>query len=172
MEFGGQLEGFPMEVVKRMLEEQQKQNEAAPDIKIFEADIRANKYQKGFDWMITVEGAEFWQLVITNRDFDTFFARYPKDKSYPKVMLVRDDHPNTIGGKSWVERVVFMEKCGKYLSWSSVKTLEEAEKVTGVVDWNYAKELPGPKIKLTKEALLRELSNYIVTPEALEIFED
>ena len=52
-------------------------------------------------------------------------------------------------GDVWRKRVVFMEKCGKYLAWNDAETLEDAEDVYEVAAWNYAKDLePAPEEKL------------------------
>ena len=59
-----------------------------------------------------------------------------EEKTYPRVMLVSDDNIN------WNKRrVVFMEKCGKYIAWNRAETLEEAEETTITNDWDYAVEL-------------------------------
>lgn len=39
------------------------------------------------------------------------------------------------------KRVVFAEKCGKYLAWTNAETFEGAGKVTSIVDWKYAREV-------------------------------
>jgi PHD/YefM family antitoxin component YafN of YafNO toxin-antitoxin module len=54
------------------------------------------------------------------------------------------------------QRVVFMEKCGKYLAWSGAETIEEAETSTLVSRWKYAKDIESPK-----ESEKRELSEKI-----------
>lgn len=66
---------------------------------------------------------------------------------YPKVMWVSED------GKNWLQRVVFMEKCGKYLAWIDAESLEEAEGVYRMINWKYAKTFE----KLTKEMTLEEV---------------
>ena len=64
------------------------------------------------------------------------------ENEYPKVMKVSFFPINT---KKEFEkantRVVFMEKCGKFISWSDVDTIEKSENVTSTVVWNYAVDL-------------------------------
>ena len=71
----------------------------------------------------------------------------PKEKAYPRVMLVSDDK------KKWKKRVVFMEKCGVFLAWADVETIEDAEKAKDTCFWNYAKE-PEP-IEVTLEEIAK-----------------
>ena len=73
MEFKGGLKGFPKEVVERMLFWQEKQF-GVRDIKVFEKDVNAGHPKKGFVWIDTTEGYEFWKQVIRYRKFDRFYA--------------------------------------------------------------------------------------------------
>lgn len=142
-QFKGQLEGFPEEVVEKMFERQVEQGNER-NVEVFESVRSAPECWGGFNWIETNEGLDFWTKVISCRNFPLFFERYPKkEKPYPKVMLVSDY------GDAWRKRVVFMEKCGKYLAWSDAETLEDAEDVLEVAAWNYAKDLePAPEEKL------------------------
>ena len=70
----------------------------------------------------------------------------PEEKTYPRVMLVSGD------GIKWYPRVVFMEKCGKFLAWSFAETLEEAEKEITSVPWKYAKEIEPVEVTLEEIA--------------------
>lgn len=71
----GDLEGFPKEIIARMLECQEEQGNPR-DISIFEKIIVA-----GFTWSFTKEGSYFWNEVINYKDFDIFFERYPKQNN-------------------------------------------------------------------------------------------
>lgn len=63
-------------------------------------------------------------------------TEYPKEeKPFPGVMLVSDD------GNSWHRRVVFMKRCGRYISWIDAETIEESENIYKTTSWRYAKEL-------------------------------
>ena len=68
----GDLEGFPKEIIARMLDCQEEQRFRICD---------ATQYIKGFEWGDTQEGWDFWHKVITNKDFDLFFERYPKQNN-------------------------------------------------------------------------------------------
>ena len=141
----GELEGFPKEVIAKMLEEQVKQGNPE-NIEVFEKCSTAVKDEGGFNWGASELGGD-WNDV-RDKNFDVFFAKYPKSSSteskYPKVMMVGDN------GEEWYKRVVFMEKGGKYLSWIDAETLEEAEHKTVVTTWKRAKDIeainpPTPK---------------------------
>ena len=63
----------------------------------------------------------------------------PEEKTYPRVMMVSFDSEN------WFRRVVFMEKCGRYLAWDHAETVEEAENQVNSVAWRFAKDIEEPK---------------------------
>ena len=71
MTYGGDIEGFPPEVVELMLQRQYERH-GWRDVSFFEACRTA-----GFAWMETPEGRDFWSAVIGRRQFDVFFKRYP-----------------------------------------------------------------------------------------------
>lgn len=73
----GELEGFPIEVVKKMLEHQWAQTGVA-DVSTFQNDPSAGPRDDGFLWNDTDEGWSFWASVITHHEWDTFFALYPR----------------------------------------------------------------------------------------------
>lgn len=141
----GELEGFPKEVIAKMLEEQVKQGNKE-DIEVFEQCSTAVKDIGGFNWGGSELGGD-WDGV-TSKNFNLFFAKYPKSSSaeskYPKVMMVSDNE------EIWHNRVVFMKKHGKYISWIDADTLEEAEHKTETATWKFAKDIeefqpPTPK---------------------------
>ena len=56
------------------------------------------------------------------RKYNAEIIELPKEEnSFPGVMLVSYD------GKVWYKRVVFMKKCGMFLSWDNAETIESAE---------------------------------------------
>ena len=59
----------------------------------------------------------------------------PEENSFPRVMLVSDD------GDDWYKRVVFMQKCDRFLAWNNAETIENAECTYRVASWRYAKEI-------------------------------
>lgn len=75
--YGGEIADFPIEVVKKMLERQVEQGNKR-DIRVFEKRRTAGERSKGFVWGDTMEEYIFWDEVITRRNFDLFFERYPK----------------------------------------------------------------------------------------------
>ena len=70
----------------------------------------------------------------------------PEEKPFPRVMLVSDD------GDDWYKRVVFMQKCDRFLAWNNAETIENAELTYRVASWRYAKELH-EKVELTKSEI-------------------
>jgi len=70
--YKGELNGFPEEVVEKMLERQFEQDNVK-DITVFEDNIYG-----GFSWSNSIEGLTFWLNVISQRNFDLFFDKYPK----------------------------------------------------------------------------------------------
>ena len=74
----GELKGFPVGLVVRMMEEQELQGNK-PNIKVFQKYVMdAND---GFEWKGTEDGQGFWYKVI-NGDFTLFFEKYPEYEKY------------------------------------------------------------------------------------------
>ena len=73
----GGLEGFPKEIISRMLDCQEEQGNPR-DITVFEKRCDVGRSDKGFEWDKTQEDWDFWHEVIHVRNFDEFFEIYPK----------------------------------------------------------------------------------------------
>lgn len=73
----GQLEGFPKEIISRMLDCQEKQCNPR-NVSIFERNKYIILEQGGFDWDKTIEKDIFWNEVISYKNFNLFFEKYPK----------------------------------------------------------------------------------------------
>ena len=71
----GQIKGFPLEVISRMMDKQREQGEE-PSHHVFVSNNCAGTVTGGFNWSETPEGGEFWNDVISNRYFDLFFERF------------------------------------------------------------------------------------------------
>jgi hypothetical protein len=78
--FTGYLEGFPKEIVQKIVERQVEQGNE-PDYKVFEKEDSASKKSKGFDWMESKEGYDFWKEVILYKHFNLFYEKYPKTET-------------------------------------------------------------------------------------------
>lgn len=95
----GRIEGFPMEVIAKMLERQYEQT-GKVDVKVFEKFLPSPKEDGGFSWKCTPEGFDFWKEVLTFEDFSAFFRLYPREdkRQFRKFdpVLVRDE-----SGKEW-----------------------------------------------------------------------
>lgn len=72
----GDIEGFPIEVVQKMIDEQVKQGNKA-DISVFQDGCDNGFLRDGFDWDDTKDGEWFWSEVIEDRNFEKFFEKYP-----------------------------------------------------------------------------------------------
>jgi hypothetical protein len=72
----GQIKGFPIEVVQRMVDCQVEQGNKA-DVTVFQRYKFASTAMGGFDWRITKEREPFWCYVMAGI-FDEFFEIYPK----------------------------------------------------------------------------------------------
>jgi|GEM_PF-3427476 len=131
----GDLQGFPDEIVEKMLENQEKQI-GKRDVGVFEKTRHAGGLSGGFDWWATTERDAFWRDVIFNRNFDAFFERYPKknmesNNKFPRMMLV-SDAPITENNPG-LERMVMRMEGNRYIA------LAEPEKVECL--WFYAAEI-------------------------------
>lgn len=73
----GQLEGFPLEVVKAMIEEQVRQGNE-PNVEVFQNWYDITKDFGGFDFKNSKYGYNFWHKVIHYGDFNYFFENYKK----------------------------------------------------------------------------------------------
>lgn len=149
MEYKGQLKGFPQEVVEWMLDQQEAQGNKR-DVSVFEGQNNAYRNIGGFDWPQTEEGFDFCRYVINRKNFDLFFERYPKKPTnkYPMVMWVGNTKEQLDG--RGVKRVVFAEKCGKFIGWYRAETIEESESITRTSSWQFAEPfIEEPPLKLT-----------------------
>lgn len=140
----GDLEGFPLEVIDKMIERQVEQGNKA-NVWVFERSAQTSRDDGGFTWWDTVEDRYFWKDVIVNKNFDLFFKKFPKtdekELPLPRVIEVID-----VGHSRWLQRVCFMFKNDKALCWTSARTLEDAEKETYVTTWSQWREVgEGPK---------------------------
>lgn len=75
------IKNFPMGVVVKMLEEQEKQGNKA-DVTVFQKRADSTAANGGFEWIRTEDEYAFWHKVITKRKFDVFFEKYPEYEIY------------------------------------------------------------------------------------------
>ena len=73
----GELSGFPVEVAQKMVDNQYMQA-GVSNVNIFQNDVIAGINTGGFYWCDTTEGEAFWRGVIEDKNFATFFKKYPK----------------------------------------------------------------------------------------------
>ena len=148
--YKGQLEGFPEEVVEKMLDRQVGQGNPR-NVGVFEKNKTVGV--RAFSWTNTPEGQYFWDEVIANRNFNLFFEKYPKQSLYPKVMMVSDS-PITQFNQGY-KRVVFAKKNNRYLAWFSAETIEKAENEVDTKSWLYAAEVSEEVVVSIEEIIER-----------------
>ena len=73
----GEIEDFPIEVVERMVYEQVSQRQPINPT-AFAIQKSAGPSDGGFSWAASKDGYAFWEKVITKKDFDLFFSKYPR----------------------------------------------------------------------------------------------
>ena len=98
------------------------------------------------DYYGIINGRFYFWTIDEIREANAEIIELPKEKTYPRVMLVRNEK------KDWAKRVVFMEKNGWFLAWKDAETLEEAENATDTWFWNYAKEIEPIEVTLEEIA--------------------
>lgn len=82
----GELQGFPVEVVQKMLERQTAYC-GKMDVSAFQCDCAEKT--RGFDWKASPEGWDFWYDVIREKRWDLFFAIYPSEGGTVKVRAAK-----------------------------------------------------------------------------------
>ena len=87
------------------------------------------------------------------------------ENEYPKVMKVSNNPIETLEDFKYANtRVVFMEKCGKFIAWLDADTIEKSENITVASYWNYAVELDWQPeeetkpLKLTMEQIAQKFN--------------
>ncbi len=88
----GEIAGFPIEIVQRMVEHQYAQCNRCR-IEIFQSQVTKGHYGGGFTWAHTSEGHDFWSAIIDRRKFDVFFEKYPRRKKLG-IYVVNGDEPD------------------------------------------------------------------------------
>jgi hypothetical protein len=83
----GKIEGFPIEIVKKMIERQVEAGNPA-NVEVFQRRSDAVTLYGGFTWVKTPEGHDFWEDIICEHNFDLFFKKYPKKTN--KVYIYQD----------------------------------------------------------------------------------
>ena len=73
----GQLKGFPIEVVQKMVDYQVEQGNEA-DVTVFQKDITSTHGEGGVSWGATQETFDFFHDIVKSKNFNLFFNKYPK----------------------------------------------------------------------------------------------
>ena len=163
----GDIEGFPIEVVQRMIELQVEQGNKA-DVSVFQNRKSCSGGSGGFEWCDTTERHDFWQKVILNRDFKIFFEKYPKENKEIYVENVDGQNVTTEWDGLTIQKMEIKESL-KYdnekLRWDLLP-LEDIEDVVKVYTEGTKKYAPNSWQKLPdgynryKAAMFRHLLEY------------
>lgn len=78
----GKIEGYPIEVVEKVLEHMKEQR--AGGIKELQEEGKC-----ALCWSDTPEGWNFWREIFWNHNFDLFYDKYPKKHSLLTTIFVR-----------------------------------------------------------------------------------
>ena len=74
-------ENLPVEIQNKMLERQAEQNDGKRDISVFVKSLYLDDSAGGFNWDKTIEDYDFWDFVLTDQNFETFYEKYPNEKT-------------------------------------------------------------------------------------------
>ena len=122
---------------------------------------------KGFTkYYFASEDKNYWSLHdTTNLPSHSVKEFLKPENEYHKVMKVSEKPIKTIEDfKNANKRVVFMEKCGKFIAWLDADTIEKSENITSTISWNYAVDLDWKPeeetkpLKLTMEQIAQKFN--------------
>lgn len=94
----GDIKDFPIEVVKKMVEEQMAQGNV-PDVSIFQKYAATSQDGGGFDWDNT--DYELWSRIVDENDFNSFFEKYPEKEGLDHLVYIKQD--GSIDGDKLIE---------------------------------------------------------------------
>lgn len=112
----GAIKDFPIEVVQQMVNEQVRQGNKA-DVSVFQYRATAIYKCGGFAWDRAVMGDSFWCDVISNRNFNLFFQKYPKKQSANEQKCISIQIPDGYeidNEKSSFANIIFKPIASKY----------------------------------------------------------
>ena len=136
----GDIKGFPIEIIEKMLKHQEKQT-GKRDISVFIRNKKADVKHGGFTWNQTEEGIDFWSQTMS-KNFTPFYKKYgekPIIYDPPKKMIVSDSLPFEKYDVIEREVVFYKPGVGYY-----AKALNPNDK--RLYHWNYAKEIPKDEV--------------------------
>lgn len=74
--YGGKIAHLPIEIVERMLIEQELQGNPR-NVSVFEEFSGTNRYNGGFNWY---QDNDMWADILIRVDYTKFYEKYPKNK--------------------------------------------------------------------------------------------
>jgi hypothetical protein len=77
---------YPPEVIELMFQRQEEHGNPR-NIQPFLKDIMTGTISGGFNWIRTIEGWDFWDKVLTYKEFAVFYKQYPK-KELKNILLL------------------------------------------------------------------------------------
>ena len=128
----GDIKDFPIEIVKKMVEEQMAQGNA-PDVSIFQEYASAPQDDGGFDWDNTDDNG-MWSAIIDDNNFDSFFEKYPEKEGLDHLVYIIQD-----GSVDSDELMDLLESFGgvndnNYSGYCNTKTVYYINPITKVIE--------------------------------------
>jgi hypothetical protein len=99
--YEGDIADFPPEIVEMMLQRQFEQT-GKRDVSVFEDYRSADWQENGFSWSKTPENSTFWCYVISDKKFDVFFEKYPKEFN-SHIKTKQNEKGNTTSSSTGIE---------------------------------------------------------------------
>lgn len=123
----GNITGFPIEIVQKMVERSTEQEKWVDDVgmRTFQINVSSSGFG-GIHWGSTPEGHTFWRRVIEGREFDLFFERYPC-KYLGKTIYIETDGTNNRKQLSKIGNYTIESSCCGESTLKGVYYLDVAE---------------------------------------------
>ncbi|MGL5913090.1 MAG: hypothetical protein ACRCZB_02910 [Bacteroidales bacterium] len=128
----GEIKDFPIEVVHRMCECQVEQgNEFCPYS--FKGTASLGVLDGGFCWLDTSEGQDFWEEIINDKNFELFFAKYPRQEQKQEINIkaesnVPENHKVMYNPFTFEDREILRNK------WVCFHDLTDNGMITGITE--------------------------------------
>lgn len=128
----GNIKDFPIEVVKKMVEEQMAQGNK-PDVRVFQECASATQDDGGFDWDNT-DDYEMWCRIVDENDFNSFFEKYPEKEGLDHLVYIIQD-----GSVDSDELIDLLESFGgvndnNYSGYCNTNTIYYINPITKVIE--------------------------------------
>jgi len=103
------------------------------------------EYKIGVEWNIQYISKQYYYQDGRYSTIDTEPTIF-HDTPQERLVQVRDSEYD-----DWKNRVLIMEKNGKFICWGNAQTIEEAESVTHTIVWRFMREIPEKRVITMRE---------------------